>query len=329
VRVYSEPQDLDRAVLADALRRHWSITAERLDYVPIGFGSHHWEAIGADGSRWFVTADNLESRAGRLPNDVLVALNRAFATAVALRDQAALEFVLAPITSAQGATLERIGPRYTMHVEPFIDGTAGEDGEFQHPDERLEVATLVGRVHAASAVLPNGLARREDFALSGRAELEAALTAPDLPWGPGPFAEQARELLRGNADGVRKRLCTYDRVAARILADPVGWVVTHGEPHSANVVRDAAGGLLLVDWDTALIGPPERDLWMVLDADMTGWDEYHAVTHADRPNEEILSLYEERWALAEICEYATLFRQSHNESADTRAALEEFGHYLA
>ena len=49
VGVYSEPRDLERATLADALERHWSIAAARLDYLPVGFGSHHWEAADARG----------------------------------------------------------------------------------------------------------------------------------------------------------------------------------------------------------------------------------------------------------------------------------------
>ncbi len=28
------------------------------------FGSHHWQAVGADGARWFVSADDLRAGAG-------------------------------------------------------------------------------------------------------------------------------------------------------------------------------------------------------------------------------------------------------------------------
>ena len=59
--MYSAPPDLDRTALVGALRRHWGIDALSLDYLPVGFGSHHWEAVGADGSRWFVSADDLRN----------------------------------------------------------------------------------------------------------------------------------------------------------------------------------------------------------------------------------------------------------------------------
>jgi spectinomycin phosphotransferase len=329
VGVYSEPQDLDRATLADALKRYWRIRATRLDYLPIGFGSHHWQAVGADGSRWFVSADDLRAgqHVGRAPDDVFVVLDRAFRTAAALRDEAGLEFVLAPIPSDGGPVLRRIDTRYAIRVEPFVDGAAGEFGDFERPEERRRMGTLLGRLHAASASVPLGLPCREDFALPGREALEEAFAQLDTPWDHGPFAEPSRHLLRAHAGRVRGRLRGYDQLAARVARDPSPWVVTHGEPHSANSIRDAEG-LRLVDWDTALIGPRERDLWMVLDTDLTGWDEYREVMGSVRLSEEALGLYRERWALAEICIYAAEFRRPHEETEDTRASWDNLGEYL-
>ena len=237
--VHSEPRDLDRAALADALERHWSIGAARLDYLPIGFGSHHWEAVGADGSRWFVSADDLRAghHAGRAPDDVFAMLDRAFRTAAALRDDAGLEFVLAPIPSGGGAVLRRLDARYAIRVEPFVDGVAGEVGEFERPEDRRRMGTLLGRLHAASGSVPPAfpVARTSRFR-DGQA-LEQALAQLDTPWDHGPFAEPARALLRAHAGGVRDRLHAYDQLAGRVRDAPGPWVVTHGEPHSSNVIR--------------------------------------------------------------------------------------------
>ncbi|HET7170207.1 MAG TPA: phosphotransferase [Gaiellales bacterium] len=313
----------------EALRRHWSIGVARLDYLPIGFGSHHWQAVDADGARWFVSADDLEAarRAGRGPDDVFQDLDGAYRTAAVLRDEAGLEFVVAPTASRDGAVLRRLDAQYAIRVEPFVAGAATEDGEFERPEERRRMGTLIGRLHSASGLAAVRLGR-EDFALPGRLALEEGLTQLDVPWESGPFGEPARELVRAHAGRVRDRLWAYDRLAGRVRGEPGGWVITHGEPHSANVIRAPEGGLRLVDWDTALIGPPERDLWMVLDPDMAGWDEYRDVTGAVRPNDDALRLYQERWALAEICGYVAEFRRPHADSADTRASWDELRTYL-
>ena len=39
-------------------------------------------------------------------------------------------------------------------------------------------------------------------------------------------------------------------------------MITHGEPHPGNILR-SRGRLLLIDWDTAGVALPERDLWHV------------------------------------------------------------------
>ncbi|MGH3140203.1 MAG: phosphotransferase enzyme family protein [Gaiellales bacterium] len=328
--MYSEPRDLDRAALAGALSRHWRIDAASLNYLPIGFGSHHWEAIVADGSRWFVSADDLRAghHAGRVPDDVFVVLDRAFRTAAALRAGAGLEFVLGPIPSEDGTVLHRIDARYAIRVEPFVAG-AEERGEFDGPEERRRMGTLLGRLHAASRSVPGGLPGQEDFALPGREALDEAFDHLDTPWEEGPFAEPARELLRAHVGRLRDRLGTYDALARRMREEPGPWVVTHGEPHSSNVIRDAGGGLLLVDWDTTLVAPPERDLWMTLDTDLTGWDEYRAVMGSARLNEAALELYRERWALAEICIYVAEFRRPHEDTEDTRVSWRELAEYLS
>ena len=329
-RVYSEPRDLDRGALVDGLERDWRIDVQSLDHLPVGFGSYHWLADEGE-RRWFVSADDLRAahHAGRAPDDVFLALDRAFRTAAALPDAAGLEFVVAPVPSADGTVLRRLDARYAIRVEPFVDGTAGDSGEYEGPAERRRMGALLGRLHAASSSIPPGLTGREDFALPGRGALEDALTELDTPWSAGPFGEPARRLVRDHADEVRGRLHAYDSLSASALDGADAWVVTHGEPHSANVIRDGESGLRLVDWDTALIGPRERDLWMVLDADLTGRHEYRETAGPAELNEDLLRLYPERWALAEIAVYTAEFRRPHEETEDTRAAWENLGDYLS
>ena len=328
--MFTEPSDLNREALAAALKHHWRIDGTRLDYLPVGFGSHHWAAVGSDGSRWFVTADDLQAgrHTGQAAGEAFAALERAFRTAAMLRDIAGLEFVHAPVPSIDGAVAPRICTHYAIHVEPFVKGEAAGSGDYPRPEDRRRMGTIVGRLHAASGGIPPGLPGREDFVLQGRDGLVDALGHLETPWSDGPFGEPAREMLREREAEVRLRLLAFDRIAARLLEAPDAWVVTHGEPHSANVIRDTQGNLRLVDWDTTLIAPRERDLWVVLDDDHTGWHEYRETAGPVELSNDTLNLYRERWALAEICEYVTRFRRPHQDSEDTRAAWAELGEYL-
>ena len=84
-------------------------------------------------------------------------------------------------------------------------------------------------------------------------------------------------MLRVHAGPVRDRLGAYDQLAGRVrdALEPVG-----RDPRGAAQLerdRGCRGDRWLVDWDTTLIGPRERDLWMVLDDNRAGWDEYREV----------------------------------------------------
>jgi spectinomycin phosphotransferase len=324
----TEPADLDRCDLAGALADGWELAGAELEYVPEGGGSHHWRCR-AGGDERFVSVDDLTAtfHAATDEDAAYAALLRAYGTAGALRDRAGLEFVVAQIPDRDGRPLRRLGLRYAMRVEPVVPGEPGAFGEHP-PDDRRSVATLVARVHAASDRVPAGLPQVADLRIPSRVSLEVALAETHRPWSSGPWAEPARVLLAARAEEMAERLARHDAVAARVLETRCGWVVTHGEPHGGNVIHDPAGGLHLIDWDTAMVAPRERDLQMVLDDDLTGWDEYRAAAGPVELNHEALGLYRRLWALADIASFVTTLRRPHADSTDMRHAYEALVYYL-
>jgi spectinomycin phosphotransferase len=170
--------------------------------------------------------------------------------------------------------------------------------------------------------------RPEDFEIPHRDSLLEALGDLDRPWTAGPFAEPTRELLRRSAGSVARRLESYDELANDVRRTPGAWVVSHGEPHSANVMRDGRGGLVLVDWDTVSLAPRERDLWMVLDSDASGWSDYLSTAGTCSVDDRALRLYRSRWDLADIAAFVHLFRHAHGEAEDTVEAWGYLDDYL-
>jgi hypothetical protein len=131
--------------------------------------------------------------------------------------------------------------------------------------------------------------------------------------GLGPYARPAAELLTAHAPGVRGALTRYDHLVSGALADPPGLVLTHGEPHAGNTMRTDAGWLL-IDWDTVLAAPPERDLWDLDPGDGTLRAYAAATGTALRP--DLLELCRLRWDLTEIALGVARFREPHGASAD-------------
>ncbi|MGW6496332.1 phosphotransferase family protein [Nonomuraea angiospora] len=289
------PDSFDEGLLLPALGA-WGIGARTLDYAPVGFGDYHWVADG----RWFVTVADVRRRG-------FDGLRSAMDTAAALRAEAGLDFVVAPLRTTDGATLLRLDRhRWAMSVFPYANGLAGEFGEEQPAGDRATIIDLLAALHATPPPLS---APPRPLELSGRAVLEQALQDTRRPWPGGPYAEPSRELIADHAGVLRRRLAEFDRTAAG-TGEPV---VTHGEPHPGNLLR-SGGRWLLVDWDTVGLAVPERDLWLVArDADDLA---RYADATGRTPDPAALELYRLRWALDDVAEFVEWFRSPHGRTPD-------------
>lgn len=187
--------------------------------------------------------------------------------------------------------------------------------------------SLLAQLHQVSGPVL-ALVRRETFELPNRSDLDAAIASVEDRWSGGPYAEPARSLLRRHVVGIRRLLGNYDDLARHALRQPTNWVLTHGEPHSANVLR-THDGLRVIDWDTAMLAPPERDVWMLIP--QQGHDllegQYLDLT-GHRVNRKWLSLYELWWDLSEIGGYLAQFRAPHSDTEDTQEAWRNLDYFI-
>jgi aminoglycoside phosphotransferase (APT) family kinase protein len=313
--VLAPPEDLPEPLLRSALASRWGLAVTSAQYRAVGWGSHHWDVTDAAASRWFVTADDLEQK-GLSDREPLAArfarLSASLAAARDLRD-CGRAFVIAPVLAGDGAPVARVTARFAVAVYPYVDGQAFGWGEFSSREQLLSVVDLLAAVHTAPAAARRH-ARADDFALPQRAELEAACDPAGEAADCGPYAQPASLLLRRFAAPVRRLLCRYDDLVRRARARPGRTVLTHGEPHPGNTML-TADGWVLVDWDTALVAPPERDLWHLDHGDPAVLDAYAQATGTS-PRPWLLDLYRQRWDLTDLALCASGFRRPHARSAD-------------
>lgn len=314
----SLPVSLDERHLIRALA-HWSIDVGVVEYARVGFGSYHWLATDRHDVRYFVTVDDLDDKPwlGHDRDSVFEGLQSCFDTAVALRDNAALAFVVAPLTTGDGETVLRISARYSVAVFPFIEGRPGVFGQKSIADDRDRLIRVLAELHDATPAVAR-VAPRRDSELAERAVLHAALRELNSPWTGGPYAEPARAWLSANAGAVGRMLEAFDPLAARIAQSMDQSTVTHGEPHSGNLIHSPAG-LMLVDWDTVALTPHERDLWM-LDRDWPDASALYSEATGRQVDRSALEFYRLAWALADIASFLGLFRSAHEVSEDTARA---------
>lgn len=326
----TRPEELADETIVGALASQWAFDAATLEYRPVGFGSHHWRAEARDGDARFVTVDDLDANLASTPVDTADAafdrLARAFRAAHAVSTEARLGFVVAPLPTRDGNIAIRPTRRYAMVVHPYLDATpAGDEGEFDSDADRFAVLDCVAELHGGSDVAASHAGVELGF-LPGRTELLRALADVDAAWSSGPYAEPARALLHEHAAGVRRLLAHYDDLVRTVRTDPASMVFTHGEPHANNVLLGRSGPLL-VDWESALMAPPERDLFGLDTGDGAVLAAYTAATGV-AVSDARLEFYRLWYDLFEVAGYVVRFRTDHRDSEDAAASWRNLVDFL-
>jgi spectinomycin phosphotransferase/16S rRNA (guanine(1405)-N(7))-methyltransferase len=313
--VQTPPDDLSEAVLASVLAREWGLACASMTYRPLGFGSHHWQIVDADGTRWFGTVDELETKrhsAGESLDTAFDRLRAALAAARALHDSGGT-FALAPVPTRGGEPVVRMADRFGVALYPFVDGQSFGWGEPSPPAHRRAALDMVIAVHTAPAVV-RGYAMADDFGVPLRDEMEAILESGDGMGNGGPYARPTARLLVEHAKPVEELLARYDELVAAARGLPDREVLTHGEPHPGNTMLTPAGWRL-IDWDTVLVAPPERDLWMLDPGDGSILRAYAEMTGVS-PLPSMIELYRIGWDLSDMALYVSRFRGKHTGSLD-------------
>ncbi len=278
------PPDVTDDEILDVVRSHWEPAADAVEHLPVGWGAHHWRVDAQGEPTLFATLDP------DLPRHTHASLEAAYASAASLD----LDFVWPSVPRIDCGYTVPVGGR-TASVTGWLAGS--------RPSESVaDLPRMLDELHTAA--MPR-------TALAWSTEIAPDLTdrIRDLlqqEWG-GPLGSVARELVLAHLAQVGAWTRQHTRLAA--LADPATYVVTHGEPHVRNQ-WSARGRTWLIDWESLLLAPRERDLATLV-------HEGREVDH-DR---EMVRLFDLEWRLSEIWSFAQWLQGPHVGDADDRTAL--------
>ncbi len=278
------PPDVTDDDVLEVVRSNWEQRATAVEHLPVGWGAHHWR-VDVDGEpTLFATLDP------DLPRHTHASLEAAYASAAALD----LDFVWPSIPATDGGCTVPLGSR-TVSVTGWLDGQRPEESVAELPD-------LLAVLHAAPAP-----ATARTWTTEISSDLPHLLR--DLlqqPW-PEPLGPAARDLVLEHLAQVGGWAREHARLVA--LADPAAYVVTHGEPHVRNQWV-ARGRTWLIDWESLLLAPRERDLATLV-------HEGRDVDH----DPSMVRLFDLEWRLSEIWSFTQWLQGPHVGDTDDRIAL--------
>ncbi len=294
----------------------WGVRPVSMDYVPEGGGSHHWRVVDDQRQSHFVTVDDLDDKdwLGDIRNEVFDGLGSAFLTARSLR-RAGLGFVVAPVAARDGTVVRRLEDRYAVSVWTFLAGHSYRFGAYPDAPLRDVVLDLVAALHGSTAVVRDR-APRHVLGYGGERDLKHFLAEPGRSWKGGPFSESTRLFLLGHLAGLTELMSRFDQLAVETASARVDMVITHGEPHPANLIS-VNGHVHLIDWDTTALAPRERDLALVVTADGGSFERYTDASGCE-VDLRVITLYQLRWYLDDLGSAVRMFHHPHDDNPDTR-----------
>ncbi|MFF4880643.1 phosphotransferase enzyme family protein [Micromonospora sp. NPDC000668] len=244
-------EDASRQVVG-WVRADFGLDLTTMDEVTHGADQHArlWLARAADGARYAVKLSG-----GGTPAGLVVTAHLA---------GQGVPGIPAPLRTRDGRLCgDRDGRR--LSVVPWVSDHRALDGPMTEAHWRT-YGELLAAVHAVPVtdelmrLLPAGGAAYPAIVAGTRAMAER-LRAPDPADPAGPLLAE----LAGVWSAVADRVSALTREVERRAADPAGPVVVcHGDPHLGNLLLGPDGQVWLIDWDDAVLAPPECDLMFVI-----------------------------------------------------------------
>ena len=315
-----EPDDLNQTGLLELLRDRYLLEVVGLTFVPYGIDSWSYVATCRDGNRAFVKLTRRE------PSTIATAWELPLMAALA----AGLVPVPRPIADRDGGFVGSLDG-YDVQVLEYLEGRTLEE-ETVWPDDLLaRVAEMVAAVHASTNAVRPLVQRVEDYELPFLPHLSETLTAIEvggqLPAGDETLA-RLREMALPRALELRTAIVRLERLRDLARIRHSDEVLCHTDIWGSNLLLADDGRLQVIDWNGALIGPPEHDLFMFagttfFPADRFGWflDRYEAAFRRMRLEAETFGFCFYRRNLEDLAGFVASIVEGRNEAMAPAAML--------
>lgn len=243
-----EKPAIEALTILTRLRDHYGLTIAQLEFLPIGADRNTavYRAISDDNTPYFV-----KLRSGVF--DEMTILVPQF-----LHDQGVRQ-VIAPVPTLSQQLWADLND-FRLMVFPFIEGHNGY--EIQMLDSHwMDYGRALKALH--SAELPPSFVnriQRETYSAQWREIVRRFQVMVENTVFADPVSAELAAFLRLKQDVVNELVRRAEHFAAILKGASLPFVLCHADIHAANILIDARDHLYLVDWDTLILAPKERDL---------------------------------------------------------------------
>jgi spectinomycin phosphotransferase len=288
-----KPNLPDEAIII-ALRTHYDLPVASVQFLPLGNDATAWVYYvrTSDKCAYFLKVKKgaIYEPSVRIPHYLKAK---------------GIEQVVAPLLTTSKALWVGLDS-FALILYPFIEGPTGMEAGLSD-DQWREFGGALRRIHHTNLTRKlMKLVERETFipkwaAMVRTLDHNEARANHDDPYNQelaAVWAERREEILRivGRCEALGQTLRQQSRL----------FVPCHTDIHTANILLDSAGKLHIVDWDTPLLAPVERDLMFIRDSvtvqtriETCFFEGYGEVTI----DPVALAYYRYEWVVQEIGDY--------------------------
>jgi spectinomycin phosphotransferase len=170
--------------------------------------------------------------------------------------------VIAPLATQAGNLWASLAS-FQVILYPYIEGNNGIEAKLSD-HQWIEFGATLKRFHTAN--IPPEIAsdvRRETFSSKWRETVKRFLGRIENEVFGEPVASEMALFLRSKSREVLKIVRRAEDLACLLQRQSLEYILCHADIHGWNLFIAQDGALYVVDWDTLLFAPKERDLMFI------------------------------------------------------------------
>jgi len=242
-----KPNLADEKILA-CLKSEYGLSAEKIVFLPLGADQNTavYRVVAKEEVVYF-----LKLRSGDF-NEASVSVPKFLSTL-------GIKQIVPPLATQTGQLHVNL-ESYAVILYPFVEGQNGFERNLSDPQWR-EFGTAMKRFHTAK--FPLAITRnipREQFSPQWCESVKMFLIRIDHESFSEPIAREMAVFLKTKSTELLELVKRTELFAHMLQERQLEFILCHGDIHAWNLLLTDNGTFYMVDWDTLIFAPRERDL---------------------------------------------------------------------
>ncbi|HRE32624.1 MAG TPA: aminoglycoside phosphotransferase family protein [Candidatus Berkiella sp.] len=243
--------DLEDEKIFFCLEKEYRLKAETITFLPLGADPNTavYQVITNNKKHYF-----LKLRFGEL-NEAAVRIPKYLA-------DLGFEQVISPLATISGELWANLAP-FKVILSPFVEGLNAIERNLTDK-QWIEFGTTLKKFH--TTVIPTSIRNnipKEVYSPSWRKIVKAFLARIEVEVFQDPVAIKMALYLKSKSEEILKLIERTENLARMLQNQPLQYILCHADIHGWNLLIANTGKLYIVDWDTLLFAPKERDLMFI------------------------------------------------------------------